>query len=230
MKTIALIGPENLLAPENYFDVIDACHARSLSLDIGEPIEKLREADGIILPGGVDVNPRLYHEKNTASRFINDELDDLEMKTIAYALKHHIPIFGTCRGMQILNVYFGGTMNQDISTGNVHRAYQEKGRWYDRSHNTLVAKDSFLYKVYGTRFIPVNSAHHQGLKQLGWGFRTVQVSDDDLIEAIEHDSLPVIGVQWHPERMACHLKREDTVDGLPLFDYFIHNYIDEFTK
>ncbi len=74
------------------FDVIVACHARPLSLDVGEPVEKLRDADGIILPGGVDVNPALYHEKNTASRFINDELDELEMKTIAYALKHHIPM------------------------------------------------------------------------------------------------------------------------------------------
>ena len=230
MKNIVLIGPDNLLAPENYYDVITACHANYMTLDIGEPIEKLKDADGIILPGGVDVNPKLYHEENKGSRYINDELDEMEMKTINYALKHHIPMFGTCRGMQILNIYFGGTMNQDISTKDIHSAYSEKGRWYDRRHDTLVTKDSFIHKVYGSRFISVNSAHHQGLKQLGWGFKTVQISDDDLIEGIEHDSLPIIAVQWHPERMALSLRRDDTVDGLPLFDYFINTYIDEFSK
>ena len=115
-------------------------------------------------------------------------------------------------------MFFGGTLIQNIFCCEKHKRYHEQ----DRVHCTEVKENSFLYEIYESRTICVNSAHHQAVKDLGRGLVPVQYSDEGLIEAMYHESLPVYSVQWHPERMCLKNQRSDTVDGLKLFGFFIN--------
>jgi putative glutamine amidotransferase len=90
----------------------------------------------------------------------------------------------------------------------------------DRIHRTTLAEGSAIARLYGLEF-SVNSAHHQGLGRLGEGLRAVQRAPDNVVEAVEHNSLPIIGVQWHPERTCFARRRSDAADGAKLFAWFL---------
>ena len=174
--------------------------------------------DGVIIPGGTDVNPVFYHEENTDSREINDRLDRYQMEIIAETVKLQKPILGICRGHQIINIYFGGTMIQNLDNCDIHERQNEQ----DKVHMSRVEKDSFLDEIYHSDRISVNSAHHQAVGKLGEDLRAVQFSDDGVVEAFSHTKLPIYCVQWHPERMCLRNARTDTVDGLKIFEYFVN--------
>ena len=197
MKRIAIVGKRDVLRNENYYAAVEACGAQALPLVAKEKINLIKDMDGIVLPGGVDLDPALYHEKNIDCRDINVELDSLEMAVIREAVEQQIPILGICRGLQILNVYFGGSLIQNVEHCDIH-AWTGKE---DRVHLTDVQQGSFLHEIYGAEEIPVNSAHHQAVKELGRGLKAVQYSKDGLTEAFYHTELPIYAVQWHPERM-----------------------------
>ncbi len=201
----------------NYYNVIRALGDEPIAIVSEEDIQMMNQLDGILIPGGVDVNPALYHQENTASENINDALDTWEMKVIRTAVELQLPILGICRGEQILNVYFGGTLIQNIDSAKRHARKLEEP---DKVHNSEVVKDSFLEDIYQDEKISINSAHHQAVDQLGEGFVVAQYSDDHIVEAIQHTSLPIYAVQWHPERMCLEHKREDTVDGFKIFEFF----------
>lgn len=128
------------------------------------------------------------------------------------------PVFGICRGLQLINVFFGGSLHQDLPDCAVHRCISST---QDNAHPTRVERNSFLFRAYGEECIRVNSAHHQGIKGLGEALRPVQYSEDGLIEGLCHETLPIWAVQWHPERMCLAHRRGDTVDGLGLFRLFM---------
>lgn len=146
----------------------------------------------LLLPGGWDVHPRRYGEEIAGSEGIDEERDARELDAISFFLDRQRPILGICRGIQILNVALGGSLYQDIPG---HKATEDG----DTYHETT-ASDPMLIALYGERFT-VNSSHHQAVKRLGDGLRSVQWADDGTVEAIRHESLPVFAVQWHPERM-----------------------------
>ena len=129
------------------------------------------------------------------------------------------PVLGTCRGQQLINIFFGGTLIQHLPTA-VHHS-RDEGDDRDKAHLTRAEPDSFLGRLYGAEFA-VNSSHHQAIDAIGEGLRAVQWSDDSVIEGIEHIALPVWGVQWHPERMCFARARRDTVDGAALFHWFLN--------
>lgn len=218
MKTIAIIGKREIGRHENYYAAVEACNALAVELVSHENMNRIESVDGIIIPGGVDINPDLYQEENIDCRDINNELDQLEMEVIKHAILYKKPILGICRGHQILNVFFRGSLIQNVENAGIHE--QKDG--VDKVHTGRVSKDSFLYEVYGEEFISINSAHHQAVKKLGENLEAVQFSEDGIMEAFYHTQLPIMGVQWHPERMCLKNARPDTVDGLKLFDYFIH--------
>ncbi len=173
--------------------------------------------DGLVLPGGGDIAPALFGAENHGSRNIDEALDRLQLKILDGFLKAGKPVLGICKGMQLLNVYFGGTILQDLPEHSrlVH-AYDKK----DRIHPTKAARGTFLEQLYG-RTPVTNSAHHQGVSLLGEGLRAAQYSHDFVVEGIYHERLPVFGVQWHPERMCLTFANVRMHDGGEVLRYFL---------
>ena len=191
MKPLILVSGAKT---DNYIDAVDGCG--------GTPVEQydinnLDKFDGLLICGGCDVHPKFYNEEIAGSVNMNEERDVAEMELIKSFVKMKKPIFGICRGYQLLNVAFGGNLYQDIPNAYEHCSV-EKG---DLVHEITANKDSFLFNMYGEKF-SVNSHHHQAIDKLGDGFEiTALTSDETTIEAISHKELPIFGVQWHPEAM-----------------------------
>ncbi|MCI8673511.1 MAG: C26 family cysteine hydrolase domain-containing family [Lachnospiraceae bacterium] len=179
------------------------------------PTSSIRQFNALLLPGGADIDPALFHQPPKGAKNIDRTVDLRQLQTLDAFVKAGKPVLGICKGMQIINIYFGGTLIQHIRTAAIHQSDQG-----DLIHQTWTAKNSFLHEVYGSRFI-TNSAHHQAVGRLGRGLHIIQETTDHVPEALIHDSLPIIAVQWHPERMCMTHSRSDTVDGMKLFDAFI---------
>ena len=178
---------------------------------------RVEEFDGLLLPGGVDINPSRYGQENTASQEINDALDELQLTVLDAFVKAKKPILGICKGHQLINIYFGGTLIQDIATAPAH---SRMGTDVDKKHFVEAEPDSWIAELYGLRVF-TNSSHHQAIDRMGDGLKTVAVCpDDQVIEAVCHTSLPIYSVQWHPERMCLEHASEDLADGLRIFRFF----------
>lgn len=173
--------------------------------------------DGLLLCGGGDIDPSFFGQENTGSTEIDLERDRAELALARAYLSAGKPILGICRGMQLINVVLGGTLLQDI--GDVLRP-MHRAEGLDLVHGTTIAPDSFLGQLYGGSAV-VNTTHHQAIDRLGEGLFDIQWAESGLIEALQHQTLPVWGVQWHPERMSFEKRRPDTVDGAPLFEAFL---------
>ncbi len=174
--------------------------------------------DGLILCGGADVHPQFYGQQVTDSVNMDLRRDKAEMALIRAFLAAGKPIFGICRGCQILNVYFGGTLHQHLDAAHIH-APKVYGNYL--SHDAIALPGSICHRIYGQSF-PINSHHHQGIATLAPCLKaTMLASDGAVVEAVEHESLPVSAVQWHPEKMCLRFARPDTVDGLPILCDFV---------
>lgn len=173
---------------------------------------KFTSCDAFVLPGGGDITPAFFGKHNAGSRNIDTELDILQFQALDYCIQNRIPVMGICKGMQVINVAFGGTIIQDLNTSEIHR-YNDG----DQYHSTIISPYSFLSDLYGEHLI-VNSAHHQGLKILGREIVPIQwCTQDRCIEAIVHETLPIFGLQWHPERLD---EKKASATGTPLLYYF----------
>jgi putative glutamine amidotransferase len=126
------------------------------------------------------------------------------------------PVLGVCRGCQLINVFFGGTLFQDLPDAQLHT---NKTDFYI-AHSVSAIPTSVAGKLYGMTF-SVNSCHHQAVNALGEGLVATAYWNDRYIEAFEHSTLPIIGFQWHPERMCAGQRRDDTVDGIAIFNHFV---------
>lgn len=157
---------------------------------------EIASCQGLLLPGGGDITPAFFGENNRGSRQIDTELDILQLQALDYAIRRRIPVLGICKGMQVINVAFGGTITQHLPTASLHQYCGQ-----DQYHVTSIQKGSCLHTLYGESAI-VNSAHHQSIKNLGNGLLPIQWCPlDGCIEALVHRELPILGLQWHPERL-----------------------------
>ena len=158
--------------------------------------------DGIILSGGVDIHPCHYHEEILQVCEDFDVFrDDFEYKLLDVALSKNIPILGICRGSQMLNVYFGGTLYQDLSLkADCKIMHRQKGSRGFPCHRIDVRPDTFLSRIYQSGDL-VNSYHHQAVKDLAKPFTLVATSDDGVVEAFENSEMHIYAVQFHPEMM-----------------------------
>jgi len=172
--------------------------------------------DGLILCGGADIDPKYYNEELGGSVNIDLDRDEAEFALLDAYVKAGKPVLGICRGHQLINAYFGGSLYQHIPEAALHTSRAD----FICTHNVTAEEDSVLGRLYGTSF-PVNSSHHQNVKVLGQGLRATAYWNGRYVEAFEHTSLPVLGVQWHPERMCFRYKNPDTVDGSEIFRYFL---------
>lgn len=198
---------------ELYAQAVEACGGIA---DVKYLPDDNVDYDGLILCGGNDISPAYYNEEINGSLNIDYERDKAEFALVQKFLKTGKPILGICRGFQLMNVAFGGSLIQHLDTVDMHR----KSTPPELVHDVEAVEDSAFECLYGKEFA-VNSYHHQGLKKIGEGLRVTMRAKDGLAEAFEHESLPYLGVQWHPERMCLTQSREDTVDGLKLFHYFL---------
>ena len=142
------------------------------------------QCDGFVVVGGDDVNPKYYNEENIASSTVEEEIDKLDLRVIDYAVKHNKPLLGICRGLQITNVYFGGSLKQDILNHKNDR------------HKILAVEEFFNFPNTEN----VNTFHHQSIKKLGNGLKAIYYSPDGEIEFITHEKLPIFATQFHPEK------------------------------
>ncbi|MFP4499290.1 MAG: gamma-glutamyl-gamma-aminobutyrate hydrolase family protein [Vulcanimicrobiota bacterium] len=220
----------------NYRNAIEASGGRTVVLAQNYGTEFLKkqiaQLDGLLLPGGYDVNPSFYgEERYKTSQLIDVGFDQFEMDLLDYAKANKLPVLGICRGEQILNVFYGGSLYQDIplyfkSKNRVevtHRIRDEKTRKnFPCFHNINIKKDSRLYEIMGETTIRVNSYHRQAVRKLAPGMAVSATADDGLIEAIEMPGeVFIMGLQFHPERLI----KED-----PRFDAIFETFIEEARK
>lgn len=157
--------------------------------------------DGLLLCGGEDLAPILYGQENRGSQPPDPARDEAELHLIAAFLTAGKPILGICRGMQAINVAFGGTLIQDLPEEVAPAHAYCSG---DSIHPIRTLEGSLLARLYAPE-MTVNSSHHQAVDRLGEGFQATAWAAQDVVEAMEHRSHPIFAVQFHPERMTGEL-------------------------
>jgi putative glutamine amidotransferase len=181
--------------------------------------------DGLVLHGGADVSPRSYGEEPLQERWAGDRIrDEYEIDLVAAFERQGKPVFGVCRGLQLLNVAYGGTLYQDIQTQQPRALVHRDAVVYDNNFHTVdILPGSRLASLYPELSrVKVNSIHHQAIKDLAPGFGVEAVSNEDgLIEAIRREDATkpyLAAVQWHPE---FHQPISETIDDAALLDDFL---------
>ncbi len=191
--TIAIVGRTSQTA--NY---AGALRRMGLSCHVTLNPEEASLSSHLLLPGGGDITPAFFGQTDHGSNNIDTELDILQLQALEFFLRQKKPVLGICKGLQLINVCLGGTIIQHIDTAEAHRW---KGS--DQTHyvyHSGLSRTDFFYQLYGLS-AQVNSAHHQAIDKLGEDLYPVCRAKDNIIEGIMHTSLPVIAVQWHPERI-----------------------------
>ena len=190
MKTIFLYG-----SPGQYELYIRAIRRGGGDVLLSRDLHRTFACDSLLLPGGGD---------------ILGPLDAQERYLIQLFISSSRPVLGICRGMQALNVYFGGTLYRRIPGHQLPRN--------DLIHSTRAA--GVLRSLMGRDF-SVTSCHHQAVQEPGRNLAVIQRSGDGIIEGICHLTRPILGVQWHPERQSYDERRPDAADAAPLWEYFL---------
>lgn len=198
----------------NYIAAVEAAGGRGEARYLPEPDLSY---DGLLLAGGDDVDPALFGQADCGSRGIDRARDDAELALLDAFLGAGKPVLAVCRGHQVVNVWLGGDLIQDLDPA---LAPFHGGGEEDRVHPVRADEGSLLCRLYGP-VLTVNSSHHQALGRLGKGLSATARSEGGVIEAVEHESLPLISVQFHPERMTGARARPDTVDGGAIFRAFL---------
>ena len=160
--------------------------------------------DGVILSGGYDIDP-IYWGEEISSKLerIFPRRDSNELKIIKYALEMKKPILGICRGLQIINVAFGGSLYQDLSfIKDCYIKHSQSAKPYEPTHNITTKDGSIIREIVGDS-LRVNSFHHLAIKDLGKGLIATSYSADGVVESVEYTENGnfVLGVQFHPEMM-----------------------------
>jgi len=172
--------------------------------------EALTGVDGLLLTGGEDVSPALYGaEPHPNLGEVNPERDAFEIALVGESRGRDLPVFAICRGIQLLNVAFGGSLVQDIPSeipGSLdHQWSVPQHESYALAHEVWIESDSLLARLMRERLndadsCEVNSRHHQAVKRVAQGFRVTATAPDGIVEAIEDPAARFcLGVQWHPE-------------------------------
>lgn len=172
--------------------------------DVEGAVGVLGPIDGLLLAGGADIGPGSYGEEPLRPEWSGDPTRDAyELRLVQEARRLGIPVFGVCRGIQLLNVALGGTLYQDIVTQREEALTHRDWQVYDElGHPIRVEADSWVGRVYGgATELDVNSVHHQGLQRLAPPLRATAWAPDGVIEAVEMKEMSewIAGVQWHPE-------------------------------
>lgn len=192
----------------------------------------LDQLDGFVFQGGTDLSPSSYGENPIIpGKWLGDpKRDAYEFKLMEYAFRHDKPILAICRGFQLLNVFLGGTLYQDIATQRADAILHRDAKAYDSlTHGISITPKSLFEELYGSGVdFLVNSVHHQGVKDLARDLGVLATcKEDGLIEAVSYTkSAPgrVLGVQWHPE--FSYRKHNGTLEPSKIIELFLSNVKD----
>jgi putative glutamine amidotransferase len=202
--------PHSVVMNQRYYHAAAMAGAAPVLIPLMDDVDALRaiydHMDGVLIPGGVDVDPTAFGEQpHEKLGRIDPARDRVELQLVKWAVEDHKPVLGLCRGLQVINVALGGTLYQDLEAeyaGAIkHDYFPNYGFERDYlAHEVAVAPGSRLQHALVDDRMPVNSMHHQGIKRLGRGLAGSATAPDGLIEAAEGvgDSF-LVGVQWHPE-------------------------------
>ena len=197
-------GTEKYYIDKEFKDIFEKLNVLLFPVSSLTNLEEVVDiCDGLIVIGSaIDVNPKNYGEQPIKEiHKKTEEIDTLDFAMIKKFNDVNKPILGICRGIQAINVFFGGSLYQDIPNHKLPR---------NERHNVKFEKDSFLYDCYKTEQMQINSLHHQAIKTVAKGFKVVAKSEDGIVEGIENKN--IIAVQWHPEYM----------NDMKFFEYFVN--------
>ncbi len=188
---------------------------------MGDPAQYAQMADGILFTGsGSDISPSIYGQTSRGALGCDGELDDMELALFREFRKLGKPILGICRGHQLINVALGGTLIQDIPSQKTnalpHRGSSDTDNVF---HKVQALPGSRMEALFGREF-QTNSYHHQAIDTLAQGLIATAKTEDGIIEAIEHQTEPILAVQFHPERMIGD-EQTHSPNMLPLLRHFI---------
>ena len=190
--------------PEPYAAALVAAGARVALVPPAQPgaaPELLARFDGLLLAGGGDIEPARYGAADHPAQYgLDPDRDQLELELATAAVAMDVPVLGICRGVQLLNVAFGGTLVQHLPHGDGRIVHRDEAK--QAMHDVEVEPGSRLAEALGQTRAACRSHHHQGLDRIGDGFRPVAWAPDGLVEGIERDHGWTVGVLWHPESTA----------------------------
>ena len=191
-----------------YVDSINASGGVSFVLPVTSDDDIIRayvnHVDGVVLTGGKDINPlRWGEEPREEIGEFNNLRDSFDLKLVKYAIEYKKPILGICRGLQVINVFLGGTLYQDVSySKGQYIKHTQKGDTHVGTHHIRIEENSILHSVLGNEYI-VNSLHHLSVKDLGKNLKVTAMSNDGIVEAIESTKDDyILALQFHPEAMS----------------------------
>ena len=221
-KTLCFIEKDmaNFISKEGIYPVLIPDFERKKEL-----YAFVEDLDAFVFQGGNDLAPETYGEKPIGKWKGDIYRDKYEIEILDYALKNKKAVFGICRGAQLMNAYFGGSLYQDILTQRKDSIVHRDALEYDQlTHFTEVVEGSYLYKITKTNLIRTNSVHHQSIKELGEGLECMATcKEDGVVEAFQWSGAEdgnVIGVQWHPEfEYNC---KEELFDSSKLFNQWLN--------
>ena len=192
--------PEPTVAQSKYMESLARAGARMRWVELSDPEQAVQDAltcDGLLLPGGGDMDPKFYGQERIPAcgepNLLRDAAEPLLLRAFLAADK---PVLGICRGIQVMNAVLGGDLYQDIKP---FEHLPHNGHWA-KVHTVTVRRGTLLSRILGQDTVLVNSQHHQAVDRVAPGFTLAALSEDGIVEAIEKpDARFCLGVQWHPE-------------------------------
>ena len=210
--------PEPTVAQSKYMESLARAGAGMRWVELSDPEQAVQDAltcDGLLLPGGGDMDPKFYGQARIPAcgepNLLRDAAEPLLLRAFLAADK---PVLGICRGIQVLNAALGGDLYQDIKP---FEHLPHNGHWA-KVHTVTVRRGTLLSRILGQDTVLVNSQHHQAVDRVAPGFTLAALSEDGIVEAIEKpDAKFCLGVQWHPEWLS---DADPAMQGL--FDAFVN--------
>ena len=210
--------PEPTVAQSKYMESLARAGAKMRWVELSDPEQAVQDAltcDGLLLPGGGDMDPKFYGQERIPAcgepNLLRDAAEPLLLRAFLAADK---PVLGICRGIQVMNAVLGGDLYQDIKPFE-HLPHNDH---WAKVHTVTVRRGTLLSRILGQDTVLVNSQHHQAVDRVAPGFTLAALSEDGIVEAIEKpDARFCLGVQWHPEWLS---DADPAMQGL--FDAFVN--------